>query len=889
MAMHRGAGCDVTPADVHRHATGGERAPAQILGQVEHVGQREVRGWICLAHVNGDNLWLQLRAGRAADGPLGATRVTQLRTDVSTLRNGRASCDATERQGFTIPLSASAQPGTRFRLDVYVRIRQSRRCVFRGPFDFERLGGRIGHPWLRGGLEAPLSDGFIRDERFPNVSISPPTWALVMAARKTRHAAAAAAGSGSASRGAVQSNGVGAASGGELRFSVCGGLVNQRLSIIDGILIGHLLGYTIVLPHLKPNGRQEPQSGYAEHDARLLPFGSVYDANATIAKLRAIGVAARVASSSATAADSRKALDVRSAGRNAAWFRTQAAADGGRRTLSLGCTFAALNKRRDASLREIFWRVDDALVFAPRIAAAAGKVIARLRQRSATSGGGGAYVALHLRSEPDWVAHCSRWEAPDATPPRDNCLTNTDQLPRVFQLEGVATNRPLFVASEAASEAARQLVATARGGSGGGAARTALGRVTELRGLHRAGYRLSTKDTLLPELMSDEAEREHLAAVDYAVSAAADAFVGNSVSSFSAMLLLHRRHRERRGVKEGAAEAGSVRDDFHYNGGSIPLQDVLFGDGDDDEQAVARQARLMWVFTLSGAEGRAPAYDEMAKVAVISCLRRTTLIPVCVFWGEPNAMTAWLTRHGVRVLFHEPKWQVKIGQAATRAQQRGLASLATPLFEKPQHMLATFLRLDLPTMGFVRPFVLYADVDVLFMRDITLADFAPLPSHYAIGPEATPGMVSLAHAGRRIAYGNAGVMLINLPAMARTYKRFVRWVFSPEHLAAGLHFGVFGPVDQGAFNEFYQGKFDLHTYPTFNHKPYWGHDPAAKLVHFHGPKRADYANYLHNRSWSGSPLFLSLLRGCTRRSGCSRYLDIYDKLAREVRDGKTAP
>ena len=64
---------------------------------------------------------------------------------------------------------------------------------------------------------------------------------------------------------------------------MCGGLVNQRLSIIDGILIGHLLGYTVVLPHLKPNGRQEPQRGYAEHDARLLPFGSVYDANATVA------------------------------------------------------------------------------------------------------------------------------------------------------------------------------------------------------------------------------------------------------------------------------------------------------------------------------------------------------------------------------------------------------------------------------------------------------------------------------------------------------------------------------------------------------------------------------------------------------------------------------
>ena len=150
-------------------------------------------------------------------------------------------------------------------------------------------------------------------------------------------------------------------------------------------------------------------------------------------------------------------------------------------------------------------------------------------------------------------------------------------------------------------------------------------------------------------------------------------------------------------------------------------------------------------------------------------------------------------------------------------------------------------------------------------QDVTLDDFAPLPKYYTVGTEANgnsshiDSKVPITGDGhfrsvtdaltnaemswrpppsftRSIGYGNAGIMLINVPWMRRTYDEFVAWTFSGVNIARGLHFGPFGPGDQGAYNQFYTGKFNVHRWPLFNWKPYWGYNPRAKLVHFHGPK-----------------------------------------------------
>ena len=58
--------------------------------------------------------------------------------------------------------------------------------------------------------------------------------------------------------------------------------------------------------------------------------------------------------------------------------------------------------------------------------------------------------------------------------------------------------------------------------------------------------------------------------------------------------------------------------------------------------------------------------------------------------------------------------------------------------------------------------------------------------------------------------------------------------------------GVYGPADQGAYNRFYAGYFDVHLKASWNWKPYWGHVDSTgrasnvSLVHFHGPKPHEY-------------------------------------------------
>ena len=90
-----------------------------------------------------------------------------------------------------------------------------------------------------------------------------------------------------------------------------------------------------------------------------------------------------------------------------------------------------------------------------------------------------------------------------------------------------------------------------------------------------------------------------------------------------------------------------------------------------------------------------------------------------------------------------------------------------------------------------------------------------------------------------------------------------------------------GPGDQGAYNEFYSGKFVVHRWPLFNWKPYWGFNARAKLVHFHGPKPDDYVVFRQSGVATHTALTV-LLNRCRepteehpgrRAHGCFRYTE----------------
>jgi hypothetical protein len=181
-------------------------------------------------------------------------------------------------------------------------------------------------------------------------------------------------------------------------------------------------------------------------------------------------------------------------------------------------------------------------------------------------------------------------------------------------------------------------------------------------------------------------------------------------------------------------------------------------------------------------------------VAVLSALEHTTLTPVCIFTGPPNSLSAWLQSKGVRLIFHTPAWADRlVAVQQSRATTLGHAR-TSPLYGSPGAMLATWVRLDIATLGFVDRYILYADVDVLFRRDVSVLDFElPLPGYFTMGTEADGGRFEL---GNGVGVGNAGVMLINVEGLRRTHAKLIRWVFSWENVNRGLHFGRYGPGDQ---------------------------------------------------------------------------------------------
>ena len=139
-----------------------------------------------------------------------------------------------------------------------------------------------------------------------------------------------------------------------------------------------------------------------------------------------------------------------------------------------------------------------------------------------------------------------------------------------------------------------------------------------MQNLVLGGYRIVTQTYLYPNMddfsMIGVFGREQVACVDYYIALEADKFVGNSVSSFSAMLLLERQRQDTW--------------NSYYNGGNIPLSAML------------PLYHLPWVFTYNSWSTK---YDHMLKAAVRSGLHHGRLKPYCLFAGDNAApIFSWL-------------------------------------------------------------------------------------------------------------------------------------------------------------------------------------------------------------------------------------------------------
>jgi hypothetical protein len=249
--------------------------------------------------------------------------------------------------------------------------------------------------------------------------------------------------------------------------------------------------------------------------------------------------------------------------------------------------------------------------------------------------------------------------------------------------------------------------------------------------------------------------RETRALVEYEVAMRAERFLGNSVSTFSALAILQRRQAGR--------WAG------YYNGGDIPLVQVL------------PLFTTPWVFTFNS---WSKGYEPMLRAAVTSALKQGGITPHCVFAGDAAAPVArWMAARGVRVIPHDPAWRDAL---VARVRGHAAANLReSHLFASEDSIVGTWQRIDLPLVPWIDQFnyVLFTDTDVLFRRPFSFHELPlPLPRAVGMGPE----MVDM------FPY-NAGVMVANLPRLRETYSAFLAFILANGE---GLTFPGYGPGDQ---------------------------------------------------------------------------------------------
>ena len=225
---------------------------------------------------------------------------------------------------------------------------------------------------------------------------------------------------------------------------------------------------------------------------------------------------------------------------------------------------------------------------------------------------------------------------------------------------------------------------------------------------------------------------------------------------------------------------------------------------------------MEWYFALTEDSTAFRQYAEMIMVAVHTARKVTRLEPHCIYDGNENNFTAWLTKHDVQIIRHRSFVRKALEELGRQKQNPHLAAALS----------GAFSRIELPEIveaaGGGR--ILYTDCDVMFVDDVVPELEANPCRYFAVAPESDrDDYVNM----------NTGVMLMNTERLRESLPLFRDYV--SQNLAA-LEAESW---DEAAYRWFYRdenGPLWDRLRPELNWKPYWGENANAKIIHFHGPK-----------------------------------------------------
>lgn len=243
------------------------------------------------------------------------------------------------------------------------------------------------------------------------------------------------------------------------------------------------------------------------------------------------------------------------------------------------------------------------------------------------------------------------------------------------------------------------------------------------------------------------------------------------------------------------------------------------------------------------------------SAAVMSARANTRLAPHCLYFGENQRQRDTLMRLGVKVIDHQPSLA---------------ASLRQGYGEKYRIFAGHWLRIDLPLIETDERYILYTDVDVIFLGQPELPH---MPRVLAAAPE-------LDRDNRR--HFNSGVMVLNLPRLRALHSAFCRTIRA--RLTRDFQYP---PHDQESYNRFFRisalnrlrDRAREHLPLELNWKPYWGLSDNARLVHFHGPKPPKVRAFERTGSAAGQQILYDLWR--RDRDAYDHYATLWERYEQE--------
>ena len=164
------------------------------------------------------------------------------------------------------------------------------------------------------------------------------------------------------------------------------------------------------------------------------------------------------------------------------------------------------------------------------------------------------------------------------------------------------------------------------------------------------------------------------------------------------------------------------------------------------------------MYWFCGINDSSNSHKEMYLVALKSAKRNTTLVPILIYDGNDNEFISKLSKYNLQIVNHKTNFYTKPN---FNKKNKDWINIAT----------GAFLRIDIPIickkLSIIDEYVLYTDVDIIFLKDVVDDLSIYKPAYFAICPQFSKDNYIIF---------NSGVMLINLNGMYNTYDEFTNFI-----------------------------------------------------------------------------------------------------------------